>query len=509
MYKRGWRGQRFEQLRFDPEEDPGARDITIREIKLADDAAFATTYPITFADNAGVGGTADIWVTTNRGQYDGTKIAGSVPVTGGVNTFVWNGNNVSGQAMPNATYWVYITIHNASKVGTAYATGPLRLEKPVPAAPSYFVPLTPARLLDTRTGEGGNITPLGQQVFTELNVTGVGGVPQTGVTAVVMNITVDSPTTSGFITAWPSGQGRPDASNLNFVAGQTVPNLATVKTGANGKVNIFNSTGSANVIADVVGYYTSTPPPTGGRFTSLTPARVLDTRDGTGRGGVAGAVGPGQSIDLTVTGVGGVPTSGVNAVALNVTVDQPTASGFVTTWPTGEGRPNASTHNFVPGLTAANLVLAKVGANGQVSLFNSSGSTHLIADVVGYFSTSGGAFVPVTPERLIDTRDGTGGAFGALGPAVNIGTLLADGTPIPSNATAVIVNITAVNSTLPSYITAWPTGLARPQASIMNPRPGVPVPNQAYLKLGPGGMLDVFNFSGSTDVIIDVFGYVQ
>ena len=492
VHKRGWRGQRFEQLRFDLNEDPGVRNFTLREIKLADDAAFATTYPITFSDNAGVGGTADIWVTTNRGQYDGTRIAQSLPVGGGVNTFTWNGTSATGQVLPNATYWVYVTIRSAGKVGTATSTGPVRLEKPVPASPSYFVPLTPARLLDTRTGEGGNLAPLGQQVFTELDVTGVGGVPETGVTAVVMNVTVDSPTAAGFLTAWPSGQPRPDASNINFVAGQTVPNLATVKIGANGKVNIFNSTGASNVIADVVGYYTSTPPPSGGRFTSLTPSRVLDTRLGTGRGGAVGPIGAGQSIDLQVTGVGGVPASGINAVALNVTVDQPTASGFLTTWPSGEARPNASTHNFVPGLTAANLVLAKVGANGQVSLFNSSGSTHLIADVVGYFSSSGGAFVPVTPERLIDTRDGTGGVFGQLGQSTSVGARLADGSPIPSSATAVIVNITAVNSSLPSYVTAWPTGVEKPTASIMNPRPGVPVPNQAYLKLGPGGMLDVF-----------------
>lgn len=510
FFKLGWRGQRFDQLRFDVDEDPGSRNFTLREIKLADDAAFATSYPITFADSSApfVGGTAEIYVTTNRGQYDGTRVA-TVPVAAGVNTFNWNGTSATGQVLPNATYWVYIVIRSASKVGTAYSTGPVRLEKPVPAMPSFFVPLTPARLLDTRTGEGGNIAPLGQQVFTELDVTGVGGVPETGVTAVVMNVTVDGPTTAGYLTAWPSGQVRPDASNLNFVAGQTVPNLITVKTGANGKVNVFNSTGAANVIADVVGYYTSVAPPGGGRFTPLTPDRVLDTRTGIGRGGVAGAVGPGQSIDLQVTGVGGVPVSGINAVALNVTVDQPSASGFVTTWPTGEPRPNASTHNFVPNLTAANLVLAKVGANGKVSLFNSSGATHLIADVVGYFSASGGAFVPVTPERLLDTRDGTGGVLGALGPTVNVGASLADGTPVPSSATAVIVNITAVNSTLPSYVTAWPAGLTRPTASIMNPRPGVPVPNQAYLKLGPGGMLDVFNFTGSTDVVIDVFGYIQ
>lgn len=508
VHKRGWRGQRFDHFRFDINEDPGARNFSIREIKLADDAAFSDTYDITFTDAAGVGGTVDIWVTTNRGAFDGTRIAASRPVTGGVNTFRWNGTSDTGAVLPNGTYWVYMTMRNGSNVGTAYSTGPVRVEKPQPALPSYFVPVTPARLLDTRTGIGGNLAPLGQQVFTELDVTGVGGVPETGVSAVVMNVTVDSPTSSSFLTAWPSGEPRPGVSNLNFVPGQTVPNLVTVKIGANGRVNLFNATGWVHTIADVVGYYTTTPPSGGGRFTSLTPTRLLDTRTGEGRGGAVGAVPAGQSIDLQVTGVGGVPASGVTGVALNVTVDGPTGSGFVTTWPTGEPRPNASTHNFTPGLTVANLVLAKVGAGGRVSLFNSTGSTHLIADVIGYFSASGGAFVPVSPQRLVDSRDGTGGVLGQLGQGGIVAAPLATGSPVPGSAGAVVVNVTSVNSSAPSFLTAWPSGVGRPTASTMNPRPGVPVPNQAYLKLGAGGQLDVFNNSGATDVIIDVFGYV-
>ena len=107
--------------------------------------------------------------------------------------------------MPNGTYWVYVVMHNTAGVGTGYSSGPVRIEKPVPATPSYYVPLNPARLLDTRTGEGGNVFPLGTGAFTELDVTGVGGVPEFGATAVVMNVTVTGPTSSGFITAWPSG----------------------------------------------------------------------------------------------------------------------------------------------------------------------------------------------------------------------------------------------------------------------------------------------------------------
>ncbi len=507
VHQRGWRGQRFDHLRFDINEDPGARNFAIREIKFADDAAFSDTYDITFTDVAGMGGTVDIWVTTNRGAYDGTRIAADRPVTGGVNTFRWNGTSDTGAPLPNGTYWVYLTMRNGSNVGTAYSTGPVRIEKPVPPTPSFFVPVSPARLLDTRTGTGGNLAPLGQQVYTELDVSGVGGVPETGVTAVVMNVTVDSPTAASFLTAWPSGEGQPPVSNLNYVPGQTVPNLVTVKVGANGRVNLFNATGWVHVVADVVGYYTATPPGGGGRFTSLTPTRLLDTRTGEGAGGVAAPVPAGQWIDLQVTGVGGVPAQGVTGVALNVTVDGPTGSGFVTTWPTGEPRPTASTHNFVPGLTVANLVLAKVGAGGRVSLFNSAGATHLIADVVGYFSGSGGAFVPVSPQRLVDSRSGAGGVAGQLGPGASTAAALATGSPVPGSAGAVVVNVTSVNSSHPSFLTAWPAGVGRPTASTMNPRPGVPVPNQAYLKLG-GGTLEVFNHSGSTDVVIDVFGYV-
>ena len=351
---------------------------------------------------------ADIYVTTQNGAYNGTRIASNISVAGGTNTFNWTGTDERGVPMPNGTYYVYVVQRTTVGVGVGYASGPLRLEKPVPPTPSYYVPLNPARLLDTRTGEGGNLSPLGNGVFTELDVTGVGGVPETGVTAVVMNVTVTGPTASGFITAWPSGEPKPFVSNLNFVPGQEVPNLVTVKIGANGRVNLFNSAGDSNVIADVVGYYTPNAPPSGGRFTAVTPARLLDTRDGTG--GFVGALSQLQSIDLKVTGVGGVPASGVTGVALNVTVDQPTGTGYLTVWPTGEPRPNASTHNFVPGLTVANMVLGKVGAGGKVSIYNSAGNTHVVADVIGYFSSSGGAFVPVTPQRLVDTREGIGGA---------------------------------------------------------------------------------------------------
>jgi hypothetical protein len=506
----GWRGMRIDRLRFDLEEDRGARPFTLRNISLTDDSAFSSTAPIVFQD-ASVGGgpsTADIFATTVQGDYAGTQIASGIKVQPGVNTFTWDGKDVNGNLMPNATYWIYIVMKNRAGVGTGYSTGTLRLETPVPSAPSYYVPLTPARLLDTRTGEGGNLTALAEDTFTELQVLGVGGVPYANVTAVVMNVTVTDPTASGYITAWPSGEPRPLVSNLNFVPGQTVPNLVTVKVGANGRVNLYNSAGFSDLIADVAGYYTTAAPRSGGKFTALTPNRLLDTRDGTGTGGAAGPLGQGQHLDLHVVGVGGVPATGVSGVALNVTVDQPTATGYVTVWPTGEPMPNASTHNYTPGLTVANLVLAKVGAGGSVSIYNNAGQTHVIADVIGYFSSDGGLFVPVSPQRVIDSRDGTGGPTGPLQQGETRSLTIATGSPVPGNATAMVGNVTSVDTTVPGYVTVWPSGSAMPLASTLNPRPGVAVPNQAYLRLGGGGKLDVFNSAGINNVIVDVFGYI-
>jgi hypothetical protein len=510
VYKRGWRGQRLARLRFDLNEDPGQRSFTLRSIRLADDAAFSTAYPITFTDTAATtGSTADILVSTDPAGAGAIAVATGLRVTPGVNTFTWNGTDTTGTPLPNATYWVTVVMRNAAGVGTGTATGPLRLERPVSSVPSQFVPITPVRVLDTRTGIGGNLVPLGPQTFTELGIAGVAGIPATDVTAVVLNVTAVDPTAPGYLTVTPSGVARPPVSNLNMVAGQTVPNLVTVKLGANGKVDVFNAFGTTDVVADAVGYYTTSGAVTTGRFTPLAPKRVLDTRTGVGVGGATAPLGAGRSIDLTVAGVDGVPASGVSAVALNVTVDQPTGSSYITVWPTGQARPLASTHNVVAGLTVANLVLAKVGAGGRVSLYNAYGTAHLIADVVGYFSAAGGRFVPLDPQRVVDTRVGLRTVRAAVGPLGVLTIPLVAGGPLPSSASGVVANLTAVNSTAPSYLTAWPAGTAQPLASALNPRVGVAVPNQAYLKLGAGGAVAVFNFAGSTDVLLDVFGYIE
>jgi len=124
-------------------------------------------------------------------------------------------------------------------------------------------------------------------------------------------------------------------------------------------------------------------------YAPLSPARLMDTRPGRttidGAFAGTGAVPSGSSVNVTVTGRGGVPATGVGAVVLNVTAVGPTAPGYVTVWPAGEARPNASNLSIVAGQSVSDLVIAKVGANGQVSIYDGAGSTDVIVDVAGWF----------------------------------------------------------------------------------------------------------------------------
>ena len=190
-----------------------------------------------------------------------------------------------------------------------------------------------------------------------------------------LNVTVTQPSATSFVTVWPAGGPVPGTSNLNMIASQTVPNLVVVGLG-NGQVSIRNAFGTAH--AD---RRTSWAGSRVGSNPSC-PARVADTRSGQ-CGTVLAA---GETREVAVAGVGGVPATGATAVALNLTVTQPSAAGFSTVWPAGAPFPGTSNLNFVPGQTVANLVVVGIGASGHVAIKNSSsGAAQVIVDVMGWF----------------------------------------------------------------------------------------------------------------------------
>jgi hypothetical protein len=219
-----------------------------------------------------------------------------------------------------------------------------------------------------------------------VQVTGAGGVPLAGVAAVVLNVTVTNTTSSGALTVYPTGMSRPVASNLNWTAGKTVPIRVVALTGTGGKVSLYNYSGSTDIVIDVNGYFTDSSA-SGARFLSVSPARILDTRIGTG--GISRPMGANSTIAVTVAGQGGVPTMDGSAppqsVILNVTVTNTTAQSALIVWPDGVSRPLASDLNWTSGMTVPNLVVVKLGPSGKIDLYNYSGSTDVVIDVEGWF----------------------------------------------------------------------------------------------------------------------------
>jgi hypothetical protein len=439
--------------------------------------------------------TGDVWPVSAAGTYD----VGDLPPDDYRLKFSSNGT---------AIYPPVTTPTQTVAEGQTRSSVDVTLVK---ALPGSFGSLAPSRLLDTRIGVGASGAVQGHGTLS-LQVLGRGGVPASGVSSVVLNVTLASATAAGSVTAYANTGTLPLASNLNFVAGQIVPNLVVVPVGTDGKVALYNgSTQPIQLVADVSGYYvagdgSATP----GSFVSLTPARLLDTRIAVGATGPVAAHG---SVTLQVTGQGAVPATNVSSVVLNVTETGATAAGSVTVYPSGQTLPVASNLNFVAGKDVPNLVVVPVGPDGKVILYNgSSQAIQLVADVSGYY-TSGtpstpGSFNALPPTRLLDSRIGVG-ATGAV-PAHGVLALQVtgrDGVPA-SGVTSVVLNVTETGATAAGFVTAYPTGTALPIASNLNFVAGQDVPNLVVVPVGPDGKVNLYNGSSQPiHLVADVAGY--
>lgn len=387
----------------------------------------------------------------------------------------------------------------------------------------FVVPVGPNRLVDTRP-DGVTVDhiaehtgPLTQGDTDSFAIIGRGGVPATvdSVAAVVLNVTVTGSSAPSFLTAFPSGTNRPNASNLNFAAGQTIPNLVVVRLGADGAIALFNNTGSVHVVVDILGWM-----PTASSAVAVAPARLQDTRaDGVTVDGVSQAtqaIGPGETRELKVTGRGNVPASNVAAVIVNVTAVAPTADSFLTVFPTGNPQPTSSNLNFRPGAVIPSLVVATVGTGGNISIFNHAGTTHVIVDVLAYVPT-GTDYRALVPGRLLDTRagsptvDGQEAGEGAIGPGLaGARTLpIAGRYGVPATGVAaVLLTVTATEPTQPTFLTVYPTGNNPPNASNLNVVAGQTIPNMVLARLGTNGSVDIFNNTGNIHVVVDIAGWV-
>ncbi|MBO1754686.1 hypothetical protein [Allobranchiibius sp. CTAmp26] len=363
-----------------------------------------------------------------------------------------------------------------------------------PAPTTRLTSVAPTRVIDTRTGLGGPKGAVAAGSTTTAKVGGTGGVPTSGVAAVVLNITVTGATASGYLIAYATGSTRPGTSNITFSAGQTVANQSVTPVDASGRVSVYLST-STQFFADVSGYYA-----TGGSYHPVTPTRLLDTRK-------THTVAAGSTTTVPVTGVAGVPSSGVGAVILNITVVAPATSGYLIAYPAGATRPSSSNVNFVVGRAAVGTTFARVGTGGAVSIYTSA-TTHLLVDIAGWLPTSAD-YTGVTPTRLVDTRSGTGAPRARVpaGGTLTVQVTGVGGVPT-AGINAVELGVTAVGPSAGGYLTTYPAGGSRPGSSTLNYPQGQAVANSVTAKVGAGGKVSIFS-SAQTDLLVDVQGYFR
>jgi hypothetical protein len=358
----------------------------------------------------------------------------------------------------------------------------------------------PARVVNTRTGLGGSAVPA--RGARRLLVTGRGGVPADAA-AVAANVTV-VPRATGSMTVYPAGQPNPATSSLHYVAGRPVGNHVVGPPGANGAWTFTNSArAKVDVIIDIEGYFVRGPAVAGG-FVPLAARRVMDTRIGLG-----GATPRANStVDLQLTGRGGIPSTGVSAVMLNVTAADPKRFGRLIVYPSGTTPPGARTVSFNTGATVTGFALTKVGTDGRVRIANRSyRSTPVVVDVTGYVlagrPTTRGAYVAVAPTRVVDTMFGYGvSGLGSTGLGAGEFTPTDDiSVPVPAGPVeAYALTATAYFSKAPSYLAVSPA--AMPRTSTVQHRPGLNASGAAF-----GRTLTVYNHAGWAGIFLDLSGY--
>ena len=360
--------------------------------------------------------------------------------------------------------------------------------------------VAPTRIVDTRSNLGS--TRLVGTLARRIQVTGRGGVPS-GAQAISANFTITGSGGAGYLTVWNCSADRPVVSTLNFQAGDTVPNGASVPLDSTGGVCVFSSA-SADLLIDVNGYYGAGE---GGRFSSVTPTRLMDSRIGLG---APARLTAGTVVPLQVTGVAGVP-NGARLVALNVTSVFPSDSGYVTVYPCDAAMPVVSSLNPSPGAAKPNVVISPVAADGTVCLFTVT-DVDLVVDISGYVAPSAALkFTPTSPFRFTDTRDrnrtelnnGTGGNVLEMGRTLVI--QVAGQRGVAAGAKAVSANFTVTGAATDGYLTAWPCG-DRPATSTVNFTAGLPIANGAQMPLSANGQICVY-VSNSAHVIVDINGW--
>jgi hypothetical protein len=358
--------------------------------------------------------------------------------------------------------------------------------------------VTPTRLLDTRTGGRVGLGPHGR---VDIDVLGRAGVPASGVTAVVLNLTASCESDDTSLSVWPTGT-RSNRPVTGLGAGVTRSVLVTARVGAGGAVSVGNGIGVTELTADVVGYYAAGGPP----IQAIASARIYSSR-----GDAAGKLTSGhpRSIPLPAT-LGGVPVSRIAAVIVDVSALSPAGAGTLAAYKPGDDG-SIPTLNYRQGQTVDNLAVAPV-VSGAIELMATGTPVDSVLDVRGVVLASatpaqpGTAFTATKPVLVVDTRH-TGGAITAGTPRTI--RVTGPGTGVPGSATAVLVDLTAIAPARATSLQVYPAGQVPTVGAALRAPRGEVAGNEVVVPVGANGAVTVTISTGSSHVRLDTHGWFR
>jgi hypothetical protein len=480
-----------------------------------------------FAEFSSAGGIGSFMVTT--GDSCSWNLTNSL-------TWISILSGASGFGPGMVTYNVSPNPNAGSRAGTLSISGQqftvtqsgTTLPPPSQTQATRFVAVEPCRLVETRPEYNfeGRTGPFGPpflnggetRTFTPSASSVCRNIPASA-RAFVLNVTLVPRGFVDFVTVYPAGETRPDFWTVRSQDGQIVANSAIVRAGSAGGLSIYTSN-ATDLIIDISGYFTDDSSLSNLVYYPLTPCRVIETRPEYRP--AFGPFGPPamnaretRSFRLPGNGYCPVP-AGAAAYSITITVVPTINLAYLTAWPSGRTQPNVSSMNSPTGRVLANSVIVPASPDGSISLFTFD-RTDVIVDINGYFApddrATGLFYFPTRQCRVSNTLDPSfTGAFGGgmLGSESTrtIPILASPNCPgIASNARAYAANATVIPNGSPMpFLTVWPTGQARPNASVINAFQGQTVSSGFIVPAGLGGSIDVFAYR-ATHLAMELAGY--
>lgn len=360
---------------------------------------------------------------------------------------------------------------------------------------SAYVPLTPYKLADSRSGESFPSGPLVAGTSYDVQVTASSGATDrvpVGATAVVLSITAIGPTNDGSLTIFPSDESAPTVATMLLNQYSKDSNTAIVPLSQLGRLRLRLSQTNSQVVLDVTGYYAQVSG-SGNTYYAAPPTRVA-----------AFTLGAGQSFSSILAGANGIPAN-VSAVAVNVSAVQRTAASGLTVWPTGDVRPSAFSLYSEAGDSTTNLLMVKPGLGGQVDTYLTSGQADVTVDIVGYYVASSGASTTLTalstPTTVLSQSSLANGQTTAF--SVNgVGD-------VPAEAQIAVLDIEATNIQADSTVTAWSTDYEKPPAGGVLINAWVRSSTTVLVPIGSNGGIQLSLVGGPLTATVRVTGYLS